>query len=193
MRIALHVAASLSVSACLPSLGTACGFGWCLEGQSCIHVTPAEAICTSATTAGCGDGVVDVEAGEICDDGNNINGDGCSADCRSQEVCGNGIVDRAVGEQCDDGNTMDGDGCEHDCTLPSCGNGILDSGEQCDDGNHRDGDSCSRRCEFERCGNGVLDFDEQCDDGNNVDGDGCEHDCALPRGRLIGAIPSRQS
>lgn len=38
----------------------------------------------SATTAdtcylSCGDGVLD--SGEVCDDGNNIDGDGCSADC----------------------------------------------------------------------------------------------------------------
>ena len=29
----------------------------------------------------CGDGVLDADAGEACDDGNNINGDGCAADC----------------------------------------------------------------------------------------------------------------
>src|SRR5437764_1377599 len=49
---------------------------------------------------GCGNGVVTPD--EACDDGNNISGDGCSADCKSNETCGNGVTDTAAGEQCDD-------------------------------------------------------------------------------------------
>src|ERR1041385_4437595 len=48
----------------------------------------------------CGNGIK--TADELCDDGNNTSGDGCSADCRSLETCGNGTVDSAKGEQCDD-------------------------------------------------------------------------------------------
>src|SRR5262249_9379602 len=73
----------------------------------------------------CGNGFV--QPGEQCDDGNNISGDGCSADCLSTEVCGNGVVDPQKGEQCDDGNAVDGDGCQHDCKLPRCGDGIVDT------------------------------------------------------------------
>jgi cysteine-rich repeat protein len=49
----------------------------------------------------CGDGVIQI--GEACDDGNVVDGDGCSADCMSTEVCGNGIVDTNANppEQCD--------------------------------------------------------------------------------------------
>ncbi len=36
----------------------------------------------------CGDGKLAVT--EACDDGNTIEGDGCSADCQSNEMCGNG-------------------------------------------------------------------------------------------------------
>lgn len=61
----------------------------------------------------CGNGVLDED--EECDDGNLIDGDGCSADCRSSEVCGNAIVDHAVGELCDDGNVSSGDECCGDC------------------------------------------------------------------------------
>src|SRR5204863_2664128 len=49
---------------------------------------------------GCGNNFI--TSPEVCDDGNTFNGDGCSADCLSNEVCGNGIVDPADGEQCDD-------------------------------------------------------------------------------------------
>jgi cysteine-rich repeat protein len=61
----------------------------------------------------CGNGELDEE--EECDDGNLIDGDGCSADCQSSEVCGNAIVDYTVGELCDDGNVSSGDECCDDC------------------------------------------------------------------------------
>src|ERR1700689_5033658 len=48
-----------------------------------------------AHTAVCGDGII--EGNEVCDDGNTVSGDGCSADCLSDETCGNGIVDVTEG------------------------------------------------------------------------------------------------
>ncbi len=66
----------------------------------------------------CGDGIVDSEeAGEVCDDSNTVGGDGCSADCMSDETCGNGIRDLATDEACDDGNTAAGDLCPPECDL----------------------------------------------------------------------------
>ena len=66
----------------------------------------------------CGDGVVNQQS-EQCDDGNNQDGDGCSADCLIEEVpipvCGNNVVE--LPEQCDDGNLEDNDGCSANCTL----------------------------------------------------------------------------
>ncbi|MDH3879268.1 MAG: SBBP repeat-containing protein, partial [Desulfobacterales bacterium] len=44
----------------------------------------------------CGNGVVDT--GETCDDGNNVNGDGCDASCLLEAGCGNGVLD--AGEIC---------------------------------------------------------------------------------------------
>jgi len=96
----------------------------------------------------CGDGVVDTEVGEVCDDGDTIGGDGCAAHCLSDETCNNGFFD--PGEQCD-GDDLQGFDCEFfgmagtlscdpvlcefdtsTCTL--CGNGVIDAGEQCDGG-----------------------------------------------------------
>jgi cysteine-rich repeat protein len=107
--------------------------------------------------ARCGDGVVN-QAGEECDDGNQVNGDGCDNNCTVTR-CGNGIVD--PGEQCDDGNQVNSDGCEANCTLPTCGNGILDAGEQCDDGarNGTPGDGCSSSCRSTEICNDLLDND----------------------------------
>ena len=47
-------------------------------------------------------------------------GDGCSADCRSDEICGNGVLDGVTGEACDDGNLAGGDGCDAGCQLEVC-------------------------------------------------------------------------
>ena len=63
----------------------------------------------------CGDGIEDSD--EVCDDGNNLSGDDCSADCQSNEICGNGYVDGISGEQCDDNNGRNHDGCASNCTL----------------------------------------------------------------------------
>ncbi len=131
----------------------------------------------------CGDGFVDSINGEDCDDGNRVNGDGCSHKCKP-EWCGNGNTEPESGEQCDDGNKINGDGCQADCTRPRCGDGIEDPGEICDDGNELSGDGCSYNCQSsEVCGNQVIDYEvgEQCDDGNEVNGDGCRSDCQHPR------------
>jgi cysteine-rich repeat protein len=66
-------------------------------------------------TLECGNGRMD--AGETCDDGNQICGDGCSATCKT-EACGNGTVD--CGETCDDGNTSNFDNCPSDCVIDAC-------------------------------------------------------------------------
>jgi cysteine-rich repeat protein len=79
-------------------------------------------LCVAAST--CGDAVVD--AGEVCDDGNSVNGDGCNGACAQEPgftcagsptvcapICGDGLV---VGtEPCDDGNPANGDGCSAAC------------------------------------------------------------------------------
>jgi cysteine-rich repeat protein len=129
----------------------------------------------------CGDRIL--HALEVCDDGNTLGGDGCSADCLSDETCGNGYVDAALGEVCDDGGTLDGDGCSADCLSDeSCGNSILDTaaGEVCDDWGTLGGDGCRADClSDESCGNSILDTaaGEVCDDGGTLGGDGCSADC----------------
>jgi cysteine-rich repeat protein len=60
----------------------------------------------------CGDGIA--ECSEDCDDGNQIEGDGCDSTCE-QADCGDGALQ--PGEECDDGNLVDGDGCEATCEF----------------------------------------------------------------------------
>ncbi|ATB46657.1 DUF4215 domain-containing protein [Corallococcus macrosporus] len=69
-------------------------------------------------TATCGDGQVDEEAGEECDDGVNAGGYGeCGRGCLWGPRCGDGETQEAEGEECDDGNTVSRDGCSSTCRL----------------------------------------------------------------------------
>ncbi|MCA9542977.1 MAG: DVUA0089 family protein, partial [Myxococcales bacterium] len=66
----------------------------------------------NCTPTGCGNGVI--TDAEECDDGNLLDGDGCSAQCVQEFDCGNGVVE--FPEQCDDGNAADDDDCDTLCT-----------------------------------------------------------------------------
>lgn len=124
----------------------------------------------------CGDGLIN-QSSEICDDGNAIGGDGCTAGCDQIEdgwacptpglscmntaLCGDKKVTGR--ETCDDGNTASGDGCTGDCRLETgyvcpamgsvcrtiCGDGIRIGVEQCDDGNAASDDGCDAQCHLE--------------------------------------------
>ena len=139
---------------------------------------------------GCGDGVL--HPSEACDDGNNVDGDGCSRLCDNEVVpaCGDGILQ--TGEACDLGAGNDDDAlgdcpavCRKDCRCPSCGDGVRDLvfSEECDDGNTARGDGCSETCQYETlgvgCGDGSIGPLEKCDDSNTANGDGCNPTCNL--------------
>src|SRR6188472_1377131 len=55
------------------------------EGAACSAGTISSGLCHKQVCieAGCGNNVT--EAGELCDDGNRVSFDGCSADCHSDE------------------------------------------------------------------------------------------------------------
>lgn len=109
----------------------------------------------------CGNGMLDIH--ENCDDGNLINGDGCSSVCQCDgfavvvqcpDICGDGII--IVTEECDDGNLIDHDGCSAECLIEElvCGNSIFEplgsdgiagteDDEECDGGPF-----CNEDCTF---------------------------------------------
>jgi cysteine-rich repeat protein len=136
----------------------------------------------------CGDEIVQLQHGELCD------GASCNTDCNDQFGCtkdsyrGSGAdctghcIHEPVTEPkdfdqcCPDGANANTD---KDCDA-RCGNSVVEPGEACDDGGHVDGDGCSWSCESnETCGNGVTDgiAGEVCDDGKKLSGDGCSADC----------------
>ncbi len=121
----------------------------------------------------CGDSVID--PGEQCDDGNTIDCDTCSNDCRDVTGCGDQVV--CGGEDCDDGNSNDCDSCSNDCKqVTGCGDGVLCGSDWCDDGNTIDCDGCSSSCVYEfGCGDGSVCGNEDCDDANPDDCDYCSN------------------
>jgi cysteine-rich repeat protein len=72
----------------------------CPSGMSCLadgfcHASPADSLCVINTVdAGpiddgavepvCGDGIIQAELDEVCDDGDTAGGDGCDADCQEE-------------------------------------------------------------------------------------------------------------
>jgi hypothetical protein len=91
---------------------------------------------TTGAPVDCGDGVLQLDAGEECDDGEaNADIGACTSDCKLAR-CGDKLLQAGV-EVCDDG-TNDGsyNGCALDCKAlgARCGDGELQAPEeQCDD------------------------------------------------------------
>jgi cysteine-rich repeat protein len=103
------------------------------------------------TTTTCGNGVK--EEGEACDDGNQVDCDGCHGDC-TLESCGDGNV--CPPEECDEGAANSPTGtCTPMCKKPRCGDGFVQAKEECDDGNTKSGDGCDSKCKNE-CVAGTL-------------------------------------
>jgi cysteine-rich repeat protein len=179
-RLLVTLIGSLVAVGCTQPSSVQCPGGLvCPPGTTCAA---HQSVCIKGL---CGNGTIDTAAGEACDDGNIVDGDGCSADCKSNESCGNGIVDKAKGEVCDKGaDNASCSGCSADCKSDeTCGNGVVDTckGEVCDDGNNVSGDGCAADCKStERCGNSVVDVvdGEVCDKGaDNNKCMGCSPDC----------------
>jgi len=200
-----NLAASAATTATITVLSTTTGTvnNTATATSNGDELTPANNTDTEATTVMllCGNG--QVNPGEVCDDGNGTNGDGCNNDCRRSNgedctmdnQCSSGVCDPTSGvcepantcgngrregsEVCDDGNTTPNDGCE-----PTC---LLSIGEPCNNDNQCDSDECDTQGSGEcvpngTCGNNVLNAGEICDDGNTTNGDGCDNNCRLSNG-----------
>lgn len=116
--------------------------------DGCTYVGVDDALCLDGVClpTHCGDGVIQTQNDEICDEALE-NSDEPGAMCRTNcqlARCGDAIVD--PGEACDDGNTNSTDRCSFDClSNETCGNGYVDflvGGELCDDGNQLNHDGC---------------------------------------------------
>ena len=132
----------------------------------------------------CGNGVVEPDHGEACDDGpENADEGACTRACELAR-CGDGLLQ--TGEACDLGDQNAEDAiCTPKCELARCGDGYLQADvEHCDEGAfnkavHDGKGGCSTECRvLPRCGDSVVEPPlETCDDGNIDPGDGCSPLC----------------
>ncbi len=155
----------------------------------------------------CGDELVDDREDEECDDGNDVDGDGCdidctpscaaASDCDDGRLC-NGAETCSAASTCTAGTmAADGTACTIEggasgscragvCASADCGNGALDSGEECDDGNASGGDGCEADCTF------TCETNEDCDDGDVCTGmeacDAAAHTCMPGLGMMCTAM-----
>ncbi len=102
-------------------------------------------VAMAATGDSCGDPML-----EACDDGNNLNNDGCSATCVVEECWTGGATPQACASQPKNGGGSFFPTCKVEgtgsgvCVEPVCGNGVLEPGDyqysngditkSCDDG-----------------------------------------------------------
>jgi cysteine-rich repeat protein len=128
---------------------------------------PSAGVCTDQcllVSEHCGDGKVQEDEHEQCDDGNQDATDGCS-DCRTQ--CGDGRIDQTIGEECDP--TYSPDRCSNECRwLPFCNDGTLqpEAAEECDPSN---GVTCVA-CQ-------IVEPPPPCDDGGEAGCGGAPNEC----------------
>ena len=174
-----------------PNGNTKCAYG----EISCTVCTNSCKQTAGTETSYCGDGKVDRANGEVCDDGNNADGDYCSADCRTSfGFCGDGIRNKDSNgnwlEACDkaEPNIGNHEGigayCSDDCQtkLGECGDGIRNQDsngnwiEACDDGANNGkyspdannlycNEDCQGRGQGGYCGDGTWQENEEA----------CEH------------------
>lgn len=78
---------------CPPGLECAPDVGGCLDPQACVNVPNGTAcgsigVCLAGTCTpgGCGNGIVEHDRGEECDDSNLLSHDGCSSSCRTETL-----------------------------------------------------------------------------------------------------------
>jgi cysteine-rich repeat protein len=106
-----------------------------------------------------------IDPGETCDDGNNLNGDGCDENCQL-ERCSNALVQ--INEECDDGNLNNNDECKNDCTFNSCGDSVIFKDvEECEKDYDCDYSHFCKNCSCvlkpATCGNKKIESGEECE------------------------------
>lgn len=131
-------------------------------------VTPAPVVTLDGTLVGCPVcGNSELEAGETCDDGDTVSGDGCTDDCQS-EACIAETPGYPEVSLCDDGVGCTDDACIDDACVQTANDGNCDDQEVCT------GDTCdaSSDCEFTPVA-GECDDADPCTEADACSGGQC--------------------
>lgn len=135
-----------------------------------------------APPEGCGNGIIDLDKNEECDEGTRFNGLGtCSYDCKAL-YCGDGVVSTQLREDCEPTILSTENGvtiyevatCGESCTAPVTSKQGTVSG-----GCHRlflapcasdENPEEPNQSVANECGNGVIEAGEECDAGGSCEG-----------------------
>lgn len=154
-----------------------CGDGVVVPGEECDDGAESATCNADCTFPYCGDGIINMAAGEGCDGAGMETAD-CDLDCTLPE-CGDGTTNTTAGEVCDTGE--ESELCDIDCTAPECGDGVVNNtaGEDCDEGAMNTA-NCDEDCTAPMCGDGIFnnEADEDCDTGS--ESITCDSDCTAP-------------
>lgn len=169
-------ACAFDLSGC--SASELCGNGAIDDGELCDPAQPESVAGCREDCTYCGDGVLQISAGETCDDVDS----GCRDNCT---FCGDGVLDADMGEACDPGSlrtvecpwgVAECDVCSDQCQLQSgevsyCGDGRVDGRfEDCERGQN-----CSPDCTWlfaplgDEDGDGVSNEADNCVGVANAD------------------------
>jgi len=115
----------------------------CRPGVACVLSQDCQSgACANGICKGCGNGMVEPELSEVCDDGNTDACGTCNSICRATVTgpgCRSGTL-CAADAVCASGN------CEGGVCRDVCGNGIVEASETCDDHNDLACGSCNTGC-----------------------------------------------
>ncbi|RME31448.1 hypothetical protein D6789_02730 [Candidatus Woesearchaeota archaeon] len=124
-----------------------CGPNACWSGEECVGMRPF-----------CGNGILELETGEECDDANSDETDGCTSTCQicaqqglRADIYGNG--------RCCEGLVLEGGVCN--VPKNTCGNGVIDPGEECDTAAGSLIDGVCRNCQL-LCKAGLIKRGGEC-------------------------------
>jgi len=155
-----------------------CGDGIKQDSEECDEGGDTLNCNANCTVSACGDGYLNPNANETCDDGNTDSGDGCDDSCQ---------IEIPAEWTCNTSNYGTGNGCDCGCgaTDPDCADTTKDSCNICGNtGSCAEDLGCdvidpndNSMCIVIVCGNGTVEPTETCDDGNTDNGDGCDENC----------------
>ncbi|MDC0712661.1 DUF4215 domain-containing protein [Stigmatella sp. ncwal1] len=136
------------------------------KGETCDSSDRTQCSPNCRAIGGCRNGLR--EGSEECDDGNDVDDDGCRNNCTAAR-CGDGV--KAPFEECDpslnDDDSMNNpEKCRADCRASECKDFIVNphDGEECDSGGV-DSRYCRADCKATVCGDGYVNKEagEECD------------------------------